>query len=161
MKLVNKVLAIRLQNLLHKPIDEDQTGFVKSRCIADNFIYVVDLVQCCKIRKKKTIVLKLDFQKAFDTVSWDTLLKILKLRGFDQRWINWIRSLMVTAKTAILLNGVSRPWIQIKRGLRQGDPLSPLLFLIVVDVLQQVIKRFSREGHLLHPIVEGATCPVI
>jgi hypothetical protein len=119
------------------------------------------LVQCCKIRKKKTIVLKLDFRKAFDTVSWDTLLQILQLRGFDQRWINWIRSLMVTAKTVILLNGVPGHWIQIKRGLRQGGPLYPLQFLIVVDVLQQVIKRFSRDGHLLHPIVEGATCSVI
>jgi hypothetical protein len=128
--------------LLHKLIDEDQTWFVKSRCIADNFIYALDLVQCCKIRKKKTIVLKIDFRIAFDTVFWDTLLKIPQIRGFDQRWIKWIRSLMATAKTAILLNGIPGPWIQIKRGLCQGDPLSPILFLIVVDVLQQVIKRF-------------------
>jgi hypothetical protein len=68
---------------------------------------------------------------------------------------------MVTAKTVILLNGIPGPWIQTKRELRQGDPLSPLIFLIVVDVLQQVIKRFSREGHLLHPVVEDATCTVI
>jgi hypothetical protein len=146
---VTKVLALRLQGLLPKLIDEDQTGFVRSRCIADNFIYTVDLV-----RKKKTIVLKLDFRKAFDTVSWDFLSKIFQIRGFDQRWINWTQCLMSTAKTAILLNGVPGPWIQIKGGLHQGDPLSPLLFIVVVDVLQQIIKRFSREGHLLHPIVD-------
>jgi hypothetical protein len=68
---------------------------------------------------------------------------------------------MNTAKTAILLNGIPGPWIQIKRGLRQGDPLSPLLFLLVVDVHQQIIKCFSNEGHLLHSLVEDSTCLVI
>jgi hypothetical protein len=68
-KLITKVLAARLQNHLPKLIDEDQTGFVKSRCIANNFIYALNLVQWCKIRKKKALVLKLDFRKEFDTVS--------------------------------------------------------------------------------------------
>jgi hypothetical protein len=87
------------------------------------------------------------------------LFKILWKRGFE--WINWIQSLTNSAKTAILLNGILGPWINIKRGLRQGDPLSPLLFLLVVDVLQQIIKHFSNEGHLLHPIVHGSSCPMI
>jgi hypothetical protein len=160
-KLITKVLVLRLQGLLPRLIDEDQTGFVQSRCIADNFIYALDLVQCYKLRKKKTIVLKLDFQKAFDTVSCDFLIKNFQVRGFDQRWMNWAEGLMNTAKTAILLNGVPGPWIQIKRGLRQGDPLYSLLFLIVVDVLQQIIKRFSIEGNLLHPLVNDTPCPVI
>jgi hypothetical protein len=158
---VIKALALKLQGLLPKLIDEDQTGFVRSRCIVDNFIYDVDLVQCCKLRKKKTIVLKLDFWKVFDTVSWDFISKIFQIRGFDQRWINLTQCLMSTAKTAILLNGTPGSWIQIKRGLHQGDPLSPLLFLVVVDVLQQIIKHFSREGHLLHPIVDDTLCPII
>jgi hypothetical protein len=68
---------------------------------------------------------------------------------------------MSTAKTVILLNRVPGPWIQIKRELRKGDPLSPLLFLVVVDALQQIIKRFSREGHLLHPIIDDTPCPII
>jgi hypothetical protein len=59
------------------------------------------------------------------------------------------------------LNGIPRPWIQIKRGLRQGDPLSPLLFLIIVDILQKVIQGFSKEGSLNHPLVSDLTCPVI
>jgi hypothetical protein len=106
-------------------------------------------------------VLKLDFRKAFDTVSWDFLFKILRIRRFDQKWIDYIQSLTKMAKTAILLNGIPSPWINIKRGLRQGDPLSPLLFLLVVDVLQQIIKCFSIEGHLLHPIAPSSPCPVI
>jgi hypothetical protein len=65
------------------------------------------------------------------------------------------------AKTAILLNGIPRPWIQTRRGLRQGDPLSHLLFLIIVDILQKVIQGFSKEGRLNHPLVTNLTCLVI
>jgi hypothetical protein len=63
---------MRLQSMLLKLIDEEQTGFVKSRYIADNFVYAIDLVQCYRLRKKKAIILKLDFQKTFDTISWDS-----------------------------------------------------------------------------------------
>lgn len=111
--------------------------------------------------KKKTLVLKLDFRKAFDTVSWDCLFEVLKARGFDHKWLQWMKALLKTAKTAILLNGIPGPWIQIKRGLRQGDPLSPLLLIILVDVLQQIIKKFSTQGWLNHPIVADLPCPVI
>jgi retron-type reverse transcriptase len=136
-------------------------GFVKARCIADNFIYALDLVQSCKQRKKNTIVLKLDFRKAFDTVSYDCLLEILRIRGFDNRWINWMQALMQTAKTVVLLNSILGSWIQIKKGLRQGDTLSALLFIIFVDILQQLIKTFSSQGMLQHPIVPDQACSVI
>jgi hypothetical protein len=107
------------------------------------------------------VVLKLDFRKAFDTVSWDCLLRILHIRGFNRKWLNWIHLLNTSAKTAIFMNGIPGPWIPIKRGLRQGDPLSPLIFLIIVDILQQTIQHFSREGRLKHPIVSNLACPVI
>jgi retron-type reverse transcriptase len=160
-KLITKVLAIWLQSVIQSLVDEDQTGFVQTRCISDNFLYALDLVQTCKQRKKETIVLKLDFRKAFDTVSWDCIFKTLEGRGFDRKWLKWIHILTELAKTAILLNGVPSLWIQIKRGLRQGDPLSPLIFILIVDILQNVIQRFSREGLLIHPIVHDQTCPVI
>jgi hypothetical protein len=67
-KLITKVIALRLQDRLHTLIDIDQTGFVPSRYLADNFIHALDLVQSCKQRKKKTIVLKADFRKAFDSL---------------------------------------------------------------------------------------------
>jgi hypothetical protein len=82
-KLITMVSTLRLQEVIHKLVDDDQTGFVWSRCISDNFIYALDLIQCCKQRKKKTIVLKLDFRKAFDIISWDCLFNLLLVRGFD------------------------------------------------------------------------------
>jgi hypothetical protein len=111
--------------------------------------------------KKKAIVLKLDFRKAFDTISWNCLFDILEIRGFDQKWISWLQALTRMAKTAILLNGIPGMWIQIKRALRQGDPLSQLLFIILVNVLQQIIKRFSAEGKLKHPIILDQPCPIL
>ena len=130
-KWITKVLAARLQDKIKDLVDINQSGFVKNRCIADNFMYAMDLVQTCKRQKKKAMILKLDFSKAFDTVSWEAVFNIMKVRGFDEKWIRWMDELLTTAKTAILLNGIPGIWIDIKRGLRQGDPLSPLLFIVV------------------------------
>jgi hypothetical protein len=107
------------------------------------------------------MILKLDFSKAFDTVSWEALFSIMHIRGFDAKWMSWIEELLTSAKTAILLNGIPGNWINIKRGLRQGDPLSPLLFIVVVDVLQQAIKQSALNGLLRHPILEDQPYPVL
>jgi hypothetical protein len=75
--------------------------------------------------------------------------------------MSWIEELLTSAKTAILLNGIPGKWINIKRGLRHGDPLSPLLFIVVVDVLQQAFKQSALNGLLRHPILEDQPCPVL
>lgn len=105
--------------------------------------------------------MKLDFSKPFDTVSWEALFSIMHIRGFDGKWMSWIEELLTSAKTAILLNGIPGNWINIKRGLQEGDPLSPLLFIVVVDVLQQAIKQSALNGLLRHPILEDQPCPVL
>jgi hypothetical protein len=66
--------------------------------------------------------------------------------------------ILTTSRSAILLNGVPGRWIDLRRGLRQGDPLSPYLFLLVADVLQRMIKM---DGSLQHPLVDGLPCPVL
>lgn len=107
------------------------------------------------------MVLKLDFRKAFDTVSWQALFKILSVRGSDETWRMWMHNLLYTSKTAILLNGIPGKWIELKRGLRQGDPLSPLLFILVVGVFQQTIRKFAGVGALNHPIFTNQPCHVL
>jgi hypothetical protein len=160
MKLFSKMMVNRLKPVIPSIIDPDQTGFVHGRSFSENFIYAADLLSCCFKRKLPTAVLKLDFQKAFDSVEWASLDTILAARGFDDRWRSWINSILNTSKTAIKLNGVPGHWLTYRRGLRQGDPLSPYLFIIVADVLQRLIRHASNNGLISHPVDQTLPCPV-
>ena len=124
-------------------------------------MYAADLLSCCHKRRVPTAVLKLDFKKAFDSVEWSSLDAILQVRGFDTRWRNWISNILSSGKTAIMLNGVPGRWITCRRGLWQGDPLSPFLFIIVADVLQRLILQASTVGSLCHPVDSSLPCPVL
>lgn len=85
-KILIKVLTARLQAQIQQLIDIDQTGFLKGRSISENFVYATELVQCCYQRKVPTVVLKLNFAKAFDSVDWDGLMAALRVRGFPAQW---------------------------------------------------------------------------
>jgi hypothetical protein len=79
-------------------------------------------------------------------------------RGFPATWCDWLDDIFTSSRSAVLLNGVPGRWIRCVRGLRQGDPLSPYLFLIIADVLQRLVRR---DTVLQHPLVDGAACPVL
>jgi len=130
LKIISKTLTTRLQSEIPGLIDIQRTGFLKGRSISDTFIYAVELVQTCHKRKKAAIVLKLDFAKAFDIVSWVGLQKVLLARGFDQRWISWMMSLLNSSKSAVLVNGTPGPWITCKkRASSRGSTVSlPIYF---------------------------------
>ena len=94
------------------------------------------------------LLLKLDISKAFDTLSWPFLLKVLQARGFGQNWRRWISVLLSTASSKIMLNGHQGPAIRHRRGVRQGDSLSPMLFIIAMDVLHRLFLKAARDSVL-------------
>ena len=100
-------------------------------------------------QKEPRILLKLDISKAFDSVSWPFLLEILRHLGFGQIWRDIISGLLYTSTTQVLMNGVPGDLISHRRGLRQGDPLSPMMFILVMDVLGHMFSKAADEGLLL------------
>lgn len=104
--------------------------------------------------KKERFVLKLDFAKAFNSVDWDYLLDMLGRMKFLERWVGWIRTCISTATANVLVNGSPSGEFELGRGLRQGDPLSPFLFLVAAEGLNLLTKRAIKEG-LIKPTLVG------
>lgn len=140
-------------------VHPDQTGFLKGRSISENFIYAAELVQTCHKRKIPAIALKLDFRKAFDSIEWEALDRVLEAKNFPARWTSWIQQILTTSQTSVLLNGTPGNWIKCRKGLRQG--VSPYLFILVADVLQQMLSGASANGVFEHPVIASAPCPVL
>ncbi|KAJ3685462.1 hypothetical protein LUZ61_014626 [Rhynchospora tenuis] len=142
-KLISKVLANRLANFISTLISNEQTGFVKGRLISENFNTARELIGHISKSKVEAVMFKLDFYKAFDSVSWSFLFNVLHARGFPAIFISWIKLVLSSSRSSILLNGQVGVPFEHKRGLRQGDPLSPFLFLLAVDVLSRMITAAS------------------
>lgn len=118
-------------------------------------------MQCCHKHGAAAIVLKLNFRKAFDSINWEAMESFLQAKGFPDLWCQWINLLNVSSQVEVVLNGVPGKWIQCKKGLRQGDLLSPYLFILMADLLQQMILHASNLGQLCHPLVNNLSCPVL
>ena len=148
-KLITKSLALRLGSVVQSVISEDQSGFLKGRFIGENVRLVIDAINMSKELNLPGLLLFCDFQQAYDCISWDYLKTILHRFGFGDYFIKWVAMLYTDdaespTSARICLNGhLSRPYV-IKRGLRQGCPLSCLLFLLCIEPLAQAVRNDAR-----------------
>ena len=147
-KIFSKLLANRLAPHLNRLVSNCQSAFIKRRCIQDNFLYVQSTVRRLHRLNKPGLFLKLDIQKAFDTINWSYLLEVLQTLGFGPKWREWISFLFSTATSRALLNGSQGDSFAHKRGVRQGDPLSPMLFILAIDPLQKMLDLATQQGVL-------------
>jgi hypothetical protein len=122
LKIITKILANRLQKVIMRLIHENQYGFIKSRFIHDCLAWSYEYIHKCHKLIKEIIIHKLDFEKAFDMVEHSVMLDILKHKGFGEKWCSWIKHLLESGISSVMLIGVLGNYFKCKRGVRQGDP---------------------------------------
>jgi hypothetical protein len=146
-KLFSKLLANRLRGRLGELVSMNQSAFVKKRSLHDNFVLVRQVARKINTTRNTGVLLKLDLARAFDSLSWSFLFEVLRKMGFGVIFLKWIAVLLYTANTRVMVNGVPGERIVHGRGLRQGGPTSPMLFVVAMEVLSAVIKK-AVEGDM-------------
>ncbi|XP_019172068.1 PREDICTED: uncharacterized protein LOC109167502 [Ipomoea nil] len=162
-KLLSKVLANRIKPLLANIISESQSAFVPGRLISDNIMLAFELNHYLKRKSQGNtgyVGVKLDMSKAFDRVNWYFLLKVMEKMGFSSHFVNLIREMISTVRYTILLEGRAIGTVIPNRGLRQGDPMSPYLFILILESLHLLIQKSQTSG-LLHGISIARRAPTI
>ncbi|CAN1315223.1 LINE-1 retrotransposable element ORF2 protein [Linum perenne] len=145
-KILSKLLASRLRRVIARVISEQQFAFVGGRQILDAVLIANELLDSRTRSNSPGLVFKLDIEKAFDHVNWECLLRVISKMGFDSKWTSWISACISSARFSILVNGEAAGYFGSTRGLRQGDSLSPLLFISVMEVLSRMLLMAQEEG---------------
>ena len=148
-KIATKAIANRIKKVIPNVINQDQTGFIKGRFIGENIRLIDSLIKYSVDRNIPGLLLFLDFEKAFDTLEWHFIRKALQHFGFGQSLINWVNVFYSSAESCVLNNGWASNLFRLSRGVRQGCPLSPYLFIISAEVLANAIRE--------NPSVKGIT----
>jgi hypothetical protein len=148
-KLITKTLTLRIEPFAPKLIGKNQNAFMKKRCIVDGIMSLHEILHHSHIKKHVGIVLKLDFEKAFDKVNWNFLLNCLKAMGFSDLLCQWIQKILTDDTVSVKINNKTGPYFKSAKGVRQGDPLSPFLFNAAVQCLAKMVLEAQQNGLLV------------
>ncbi|KAL9986830.1 hypothetical protein ACROYT_G001034 [Oculina patagonica] len=140
-KILTKALAKRIEQYLPKLINSDQTGFVKGRYIGQNIRLLSDVMEYLNANKTSGLLLFIDFEKAFDSLEWDFIVKALNVFNFGPNVKRWISIFYNGVQSAVINGGFLTNYFNISRGVRQGCPLSPLLFILAAELLAAKIRQ--------------------
>ena len=154
-KVIGKIISIHIIKVLGHYISGEQFGFLPGRQIHDVVGVLQEGLHSIHSRALKSVVLKIDLSKAYDRVSWTYLRVVLSKMGFAGSFISWVMSSLSSISFALLINGAASPFFKFGRGLRQGCPLAPLLFLIVVEGLSRAL-LYVRECGIYHGLSFGS-----
>ena len=153
-KIASGVLAQRIKKFINKITHEHQYGFVSGKNASDMVELLNKIMSNSKRGNLHTVLLALDFKGAFDTVRHEAIIRALKMKGFGPKYINWVAALLANNESKLVINGRTNDdyKIKVKRSARQGDPLSPYLFILVLD---ELLERMDCDDILEGIVVEN------
>ena len=151
-KITSSCIAARIKTVLPKIIHNDQKGFMKGRYIGENLRLLYDVLVYTNVYKKPGLLLAVDFEKAVDSVAWSFIKKFLDRFNFGPDIIRWVQIFYTNIKASVAVNSQYTSWFQIERGVRQGDPLSPYLYLICAEIMSLTNQRNTCEGYISPPV---------
>ncbi|GAU48137.1 hypothetical protein TSUD_293770 [Trifolium subterraneum] len=145
-KILSKLLASWMKRVLGKLISNCQSAFLPQRQILDGVLVLNEIIDLAKRRNDDCLLFKVDFERAYDTISWGFLEKMMAKMGFSEAWLKWMRACIFESSMFALVNGSPTADFNVGRGFRQGDPLSPFLFLIVAEGLTGLMRKVVELG---------------
>ena len=144
-KIFAKTLQRRLQPMLRDVISQEQIIFLPLRFILDNIVLTQKTLHSAKTSRQPTVFLKLNFSKVYDKISWRFLFHAMHKMGINAQFIGWVKLHFGNTSATVNINGSPRMSFKVERGVRQGCPLAPYLFLIVGEALTHIIKNTMVE----------------
>jgi hypothetical protein len=147
-KVISKVISNRIKPFLERSLSAEQLGFLKGRRIQDAIGAAHESIHSIKQKNLKALVMKIDLKKAFDSIDWEFLRLILHTVGFGDKFTDWILSCVTSANFAVLINGEATSFFKSERGLRQGCPLSPYLFILIMEGLSLLLSKSISEHRI-------------